>query len=120
MTPNFIRIGQRIKKFRKAKQLSQAELAELIDMSVPYISHIETATKQASLTALVRIASVLEITIDDLLGNIRSDDSNVCYSEFIRIIDDCSQYEKHIIYEVIFVIKESIRDDKYLQKLSKY
>ncbi|MCL2547308.1 MAG: helix-turn-helix domain-containing protein [Oscillospiraceae bacterium] len=46
MSLNFKLIGRRIKGARKLKQMSQAELAEQINMSVPYISHIETATKQ--------------------------------------------------------------------------
>jgi len=49
MSVNFKQIGRRVKEIRKSRGLSQADLAERIDMSVPYISHIETATKKASL-----------------------------------------------------------------------
>lgn len=45
MSLNFKLIGRRIKEIRNLKRMSQAELAERVNKSVPYISHIETATK---------------------------------------------------------------------------
>ena len=64
---NYISIGKRIAKIRKKKKLTQENLAELVDSSSTYISNIERAAKQPSLSMLVRIASVLEISLDYLV-----------------------------------------------------
>ena len=48
-TPGFFRIGEQIHTFCQCRGLTQAQLAELAALSVPYISHIERGTKQVSL-----------------------------------------------------------------------
>lgn len=39
---NYYEIGQRIRKYRKASELSQEQLAEKVGISVTHMSHIET------------------------------------------------------------------------------
>jgi len=65
--PNYTLIGRRIKARRKAIHMTQEKLAEHIEMSDKYISYIELAKKKASLTALCRIAKVLNTTLDPLV-----------------------------------------------------
>lgn len=67
MVLNYKRIGQRIRVIRRARKMTQAELAECANLSVPYVSHIENGIKQASLQAVVNIAEALECTADKLL-----------------------------------------------------
>ena len=65
--PNYSLIGQRVKERRKAKQMTQEKLAEHIEMSAKYISHIETGRKKASLMSLYRIVQALDMTLDFLV-----------------------------------------------------
>ncbi|KXS47862.1 helix-turn-helix domain-containing protein [Halanaerobium saccharolyticum] len=60
-------IGQKIKKYRKEKKLTQVELAEKLDISISYLSKIEAKNcrKSFSLDLLVNIAETLEIDIKD-------------------------------------------------------
>lgn len=77
MKMNYKKMGKIIKAVRITKGLSQADLAEYTDLSVPYISHIETGRSKASLETIVNIASVLNVTVDRLLsGNL----SNIDYA----------------------------------------
>lgn len=115
MSLNFKLIGQRIRVVRKSKYLSQADLAELIDMSVPYISHIETATKQASLNVLVLIANALGVTVDYLLLGNQTNDHAQHRSELIYLIDDCNSEERRFIYEMAYAAKNSLRNNCWLQ-----
>ena len=64
---DYYEIGQRIRKFRKAHQLSQEELAERIGISTTHMSHIETGNTKLSLPVLVSLADALEVGTDDLL-----------------------------------------------------
>jgi transcriptional regulator with XRE-family HTH domain len=115
MSVNFEIIGRRIKESRVNNQMSQANLAERVDMSVTYISHIETAKKQASLEALVRIANVLGVTVDYLLSGNQVNDSAEYRTDLVRLIEGCSSYEKRIIYEIASATKKSLLENKWLQ-----
>ena len=60
-------IGKNIKKYRKAKHLTQQQLADKADLSVDYVCEIESLTKNKSfsIVTLGRIADVLETDIKD-------------------------------------------------------
>lgn len=113
---NYCMIGKRIGETRRKRNISQAELAELADLSVSYISYIENAKKKASLKALDIIADVMEITVDMLLtgGQNRFRDNNK--NEVWGLIQDCSNYERRIIFEQIFSLKNSLRNNEGIRK----
>lgn len=67
MMLNLKAIGSNIKKFRKIKGLTQAKLAEMIDISTIHMSHMETGSVSMSLECLIKICDSLDITPDDLL-----------------------------------------------------
>ena len=74
MYVDFMLIGRRVKEIRKQLRVTQAQLAEMTDLSISYISHIETAQKKASLDSLVRIADALGIEFSayaSVLGKVR-------------------------------------------------
>ena len=116
MSLNFKLIGLRVKESRLQKRMSQAELAERTDLSVSFISHIETAKKRASLESLVRIANALEVTVDQMLNGNQTSDPAEYRIELAQPLNDCSSYEKRIIYEVALTVKKSLRDNKWLQR----
>lgn len=118
MSLNFKIIGLRVRESRLQKRMSQAVLAERIDMSVTYISHIETAKKQASLESLVRIANVLGVTVNHLLSGNQVNDTVEYRTELVQLLEDCTSYEKRIIYEIAFAAKLSLRNNKWLQEVS--
>lgn len=64
---NLKAIGSNIKKHRKSKGFTQAQLAEMIDISTIHMSHMETGSVSMSLECLIKICDSLDITPDDLL-----------------------------------------------------
>ena len=61
-------LGERIRKFRIKKGLSQERLARLADVSYNTIVKIESgASNNPTIQTLSGIAKVLEVTIDELL-----------------------------------------------------
>ena len=71
---DYISIGKRIAKTRKKRKITQEQLAEELDSSSTYISNIERAAKKPSLKMLVKIASILEISLDYLVMDNYSND----------------------------------------------
>ena len=54
---DYYAIGQRIRKARKARGLSQEELAAMTGISTTHMSHIETGNTKLSLPVMVDLAS---------------------------------------------------------------
>ena len=94
---DYARIGKRISEFRRAKKLSQFQLAELAEVTDSYISHIETGRKKPSLESLVRIASALGITLDRILLGNQVADLKDYLPELRNLMKDCSPYEKAVM-----------------------
>lgn len=115
MSINFMLIGLRIKELRIQKRMSQAALAEHIDMSATFISHIEAAKKQASLESLVRIANAFGVTVDHLLTGNQTNDSAGYRTDMAHLLDDCTSYEKQIIYDVALAMKKSLHENERLR-----
>jgi len=64
---DYYNIGQRIRTYRKARQLSQEELAEQVGISVTHMSHIETGHTKLSLPVFVQLTKTLQVRAEDLL-----------------------------------------------------
>lgn len=64
-------IGSRIRKYRKLRGLTQKELAEKVEISKSFMSFIESEKNKPSLENLNKIAKVLNVSVDVLVGNAR-------------------------------------------------
>ena len=107
---DYYKIGQRIRKYRKAYQFSQEQLAERIGISTNHLSHIETGNIKLSLPVLVDIANVLSVSTDELLTDFPAPKTEVI-NEIKEILDTCTSQEICIIKELIKTTKISL--DKY-------
>ncbi|GHV72063.1 hypothetical protein AGMMS49928_27290 [Spirochaetia bacterium] len=56
-----------LKKFRRFRKFSQAELAEKLDISIPFLSDIENGKKWISPRTLTKMADVFDIEAYELL-----------------------------------------------------
>ena len=63
----FNRIGLNVRVERTIKRLTQAQLAEMIDVHEKYIGKIETGKQNITLKTLNKIAQALNIDITRLL-----------------------------------------------------
>lgn len=62
-------VGENIKIYRKEKNLTQGQLAELIGVSTQAVSKWETGAGMPDISQVVPLARVLEISTDKLLGH---------------------------------------------------
>jgi transcriptional regulator with XRE-family HTH domain len=65
------KIGARIKELRTKKGISQQRLAELLGVSRPAISQIETGERKISAEELDSLAKIFNISVDSLLNKER-------------------------------------------------
>lgn len=106
---NFMEIGHQVRTSRLRRGLTQEQLAERAELSPPYISHIERATKCPSLEALVRLAAALELTLDQLLTGSQSADREAYFPEVQALLADCTLTERRVLRDVAAATKESLR-----------
>lgn len=60
------KLGQRIASLRKARKLTQEQLAEVIGCSVEFISLVERGVNAPSVAGLEKFAKVLKVDVRDL------------------------------------------------------
>lgn len=56
-----------IKVWREYRGMTQAKLAKLIDISIPYLSQIEHGERTPSTEVLKKLAHALKVALDDLV-----------------------------------------------------
>ena len=79
---DYYAIGQRIRKFRKAQNLSQEALAEQANISTTHMSHIETGNTKLSLQVFADLAAALHVSADALLFDAPpSREARLCWRE---------------------------------------
>ena len=58
-----------IERIRRDKNITQADLARIANVSQPYIHDLERGNRGAKRETLVRIAEALGCTVDELLAD---------------------------------------------------
>ncbi len=62
-------INSRIRTFREAKGLKQQRMADLLNISQTTYNKIENEQTKIKIDILIKIAEILEVTLDDLVTN---------------------------------------------------
>lgn len=108
---DYYKIGQRIRKFRKAQGLSQEQLAEAVNISTPHMSHIETGNTKLSLPVLVSLARHMHVSVDELLFDAPVNRKSNALKEIETVLDACTPKQTVIISEIIKSTKAAM--DQY-------
>lgn len=74
--------GERLRSARKARKISQDELAKVIDVSKGTISNYENGVSFPNEEKLIKISERLNVSFDYLLGRI--DDPDMTLEEYIN------------------------------------
>lgn len=110
---NYYAIGQRIKRMRKARGLSQENLAEFAEISTVHMSHIETGKTKLSLPVIVKIADALDVQVDSLLYDEPRGSASIAVDEIAAVLETCNAAQAQIIADIVRVTKQSL--DSYLK-----
>ena len=105
---NYYEIGQRIRRIRKAKGLSQEQLAEKVGISTTHMSHMETANTKLSLSVFVDIAEALEVQTDALLFDNSRRSVGSVIGETAAILEECSVMQAMVIKEIVKTAKQAM------------
>lgn len=101
---NYKRLGERIREERRRLNLTQAQLAEAIDISDTYMGAIERGERSLTLDTLVRLVNRLGVTIDYLLSDSVSDNDSNIMEQFKQIVDRQPLERKQMAINVLRTI----------------
>lgn len=107
MDINYKAIGVRIKAARARKGVTQGYIANLIGLSTPHISNIETGNTKLGLPTIIHLANVLDVSVDELLCDNIKRSEKIFQNELADLLKDCSAQELHFITELIKVVKKN-------------
>ncbi len=62
-----VKLGRNLRRIRKEKGFTQADIAEAVGISCPYLSNIENGKVNATISTVARLAKVLKVSVDDLI-----------------------------------------------------
>ena len=109
MTIDYESIGKRVKASRIQQKMTQAELAERTGMSDVYISRIETGVRSPSLSSLLKIVIVLNVSLDSLVSDAPTTGIPKEYHYFAELIADCNAIEREQVLKNAYAFKMMLR-----------
>lgn len=98
---DYKKLGKRIKEQRLKKNLTQEKLAETVNLSSVYISHIENASTKPSLETLVNLSNALDITPDFLLFDSVHKSNEYINDEIASLLKGCDTDDLRLITRLI-------------------
>lgn len=105
---DYYAMGQRIRQVRKARGLSQDQLAEQVGISTVHVSHIENANTKLSLPVFVRLTEVLQVPADELLQGAAPVRRQQAEGDILRLLEGCDLQQLQILRDVLRAVKESL------------
>ena len=104
---NLKEIGNRIKKYRKQKGFTQAQLAEIIDISTIHMSHLETGSVAMSLECMIKVCNALEVSPDDLLIGEFELNNNATIKQLAEITKNLSSDENKLLIDFALLLEKN-------------
>ena len=99
-------IGNRLRSYRKAQNLSQEELAEKADLHHTYIGQVERGEKNVTVGSLEKICMALHVSFSELfdgLGPSGADDNTP--NELVRFLSEEMPDKQAILLNIMQEIR---------------
>lgn len=110
--------SQRLKQLRKQKNLSQGELAKLVDIHWNHIGRYERGTSRPSADALQKLAAALSVSADYLIDGSTNDAAKASFSDrdLLRMFQEAEKLSNED-KEVIKSLLDAFLTKRQLQQL---
>ena len=99
-------IGERLKKARMAKKLTQEQLAEKLDVSVAFLSRAERGDVKINLSRISQLCDLLDVSISNVLTGTVSNSKDYLTEDFSNLLKNCPPEKLKLIYDIAKVIIE--------------
>ena len=100
---NYTDLGHKVRILRRARCITQEELATQVGISASFLGHIERGTRVLSLDTLLALCDTLGVTPNDLL-------SVEAYAAQQQLPTDLTEKEQRQLKEVVALYLKHIRE----------
>lgn len=97
-------IGQRIRECRLKAGYTQAQFAELMDISINFLSEIETGKKGMSQETIYKLCQKLQLSADYILFGSRTPDPLPC--DLIQLVNSLTSEDLHSLMDYILALQK--------------
>ena len=104
---NYVSMGERIRRTREAKSLTQEQLANICILSAAHMGHIERGTRFPSLEAVFRISKALSVNLDYLLTDSFAPD-DILLSNINALLRNCDKLNPKTLVATIRAVADKI------------
>lgn len=106
MALDYTIIGKRLKQARIDSGFTQEMLAEKLNVSVAFLSRLETGSSHINLHRLEQICRITGVSEGYILNGVSEEASDYLIDEFAKVLKDCSAEQLKLIYNIAKLIKE--------------
>ncbi len=98
----FDNLGAQVKELRIQMKLTQAEVAEALNVTPGYISNVENNRTAMSLRVLIYYAKLMNISLDSLIGRIEPEyRKNALDNELLELLSKLEDDQKKKLIKTI-------------------
>ena len=101
-------VGKRIQDARKAIGMTQADLADKLDISVSHMSSIETGRANFGVETLMKITEILQVSADSLLWTDIPVVSVIYAGDLDALLKDCTAEEVESMMNMLRQMKTAL------------
>lgn len=98
-------VGKTIKRYRKAFNLTQMQLGEIIGINQKQIALIETGKSFPMLSTMTKLAEVFNCSVSDFFELVESNNKETLQVQIQDIINHCDVEELKQVYKILKTIK---------------
>lgn len=93
--------GKRVRTLRKAREMTQEQLAAVADSGAKYISELERGEANVTITLVSKLAEGLGVSISELFENAHEADIQELRKEINRMVSEADDEKIQFIYKVV-------------------
>lgn len=104
MEIDYALIGERIRSARKEKGWTQEKLSEEIDVTITFLSRVETGHAQINLKRLAQISKALDKPIEQIITGTTIESHNYLDKELYNVLIQCTPDKQKLIYNIAKIV----------------
>jgi len=104
-----VAIGKRVQVARRARNMTQNELAEALNVTTPFLSRVERGKQAMNILTLKQICDILDVSADRILRNNSKESLGLTDSELAAMLADCSSGEREALLKLMQTMKATLR-----------
>jgi transcriptional regulator with XRE-family HTH domain len=109
---DYVALGEKIREERKRQNLTQAELAEQVNVTTAFIGQIERGERKLSIDTLVSVALAFNMSLDYLLRDMMLENNSSAISELISILENQDSRQIYLIIDIVKSVLEHLNSKK--------